>query len=69
MMARFINEYKPVASVGDCINVDVLVSITHGLIAQMSVFITCQRFQYTCMRMEDHSDFTYVHVLKFQTGY
>ena len=35
-----INEYKPVASAGGCVSVNLLVSSTPGLIVQMSGFIT-----------------------------
>ena len=43
---RFMNEYKPVASVGYCVYIDVLASITPGLVMQMSIFLTLQRYQY-----------------------
>ena len=36
--SRSINEYKPVAYVGDFVSLDVLVSRTPGLVAQMSVY-------------------------------
>ena len=64
-----INESTPVASVGDCVSVDVLVSITPGLIVQMSGFITRQSYQYACMFVDHNYDFTYVHILKSHTGY
>ena len=43
---RSINKYKPVASVGDCLSANVLVSSTHGTIGQMSGFLTLQIYRY-----------------------
>ena len=62
------NEYKLVASVGDCVSVNVLVSGTPGLIEQMSEFIKRQRYQYACMFVDHNYDFTYIHLLNYQTG-
>ena len=66
--ARYINEYKPVASVGNCVSICVLVSSNPGLIVQMYGFIMCQCFHYSCVFLDNHSDFAYVHLLKSQTG-
>ena len=63
-----INEYKPVTSVSDCVSVNVLVFITPGLIFKMSGFITIKRCQYACMFVDHHYGFTYIHILKSQTG-
>ena len=40
-----------------------------GLIAQMSGCITCQRYQYICIFVDHHSDFTYIHLINTQSGY
>ena len=67
-IAIYINEYKPVASVGDCIIVNVLVSSTTGLILHMSEFIMRPCYQYACVFVDHNYDFTYVHLLESQTG-
>ena len=64
-MTRSVNEYKLVASVGECVSVDVLFSSTPGLIYHMSGFIMRQRCQYAFIFVDNHSDFTYVHLLNF----
>ena len=61
----FINESKPVVSVGDCAYVDVLVSRTPLLIKHIYGFIASQCYQYLCMFVDHHYDFIYVHVQKF----
>ena len=66
--SRSINEYKPVASVSDCVSVDVLLSSTTGLIAHMYGFNRHQRYQYAWVLVDHHSDFTDVHLLNSQTG-
>ena len=48
---------------------NVFVSSTTGLIAQMYVFLTRQRYQYACVFLDHNYDLTYVHLLKFQTVY
>ena len=63
-----INEYKPVAPVGDCLFIDVLVSSIYVLIVNMSGFLTHQRCQYACVFVDNHYDLTYVQLLKSQTG-
>ena len=35
----------------------------------MSVFFMHQRYQYDCVFVDQHSDFTYVHILKYQNVY
>ena len=62
--ARSINEYKAIASVGDCVYINVLVSSTTGLIVQMDRFFTD-----ACVFVDHRYDFTYLHILKSQTGY
>ena len=51
---RPINEYNPVALVGDCVSINVLVSITPRLIAYMYLFITRQCYQYECVFVDHH---------------
>ena len=34
----------------------------------MSIFLTRQRYQYACVFVDNHSDFTYVHLINTQTG-
>ena len=63
-----MNEYKPVVSVCDFVSIHGLVSSTTGLIVQMYGFIMLQRYQYACVFVDHSSDFTYVHLLKYQTG-
>ena len=62
-----INESKPVAPVGDCVSVSLLVSRTPALIAHMSGFITRQLYQYECVFVDHNSDFTHEHLIKSQT--
>ena len=57
-MTKSINEYELVASVGDYVSVYVLVSSTHGLIVQICGFITRKSYQYACVLVNNHSDFT-----------
>ena len=61
-----INEYKPVVSVGDCVYVYVLVSSLPVLTKQRSGFLTHKRYQYACIFLNHHSDFTCVHLIKSQ---
>ena len=56
--ARSVNEYKPVASVGDCVSANLLVSRTHGIIVHMSGFLTRQRYKYVCVFVDHHYDST-----------
>ena len=59
---------KAVSKPGDCVSVDVLVSSTPGLIAQMRGFLTRQRYQYVAVFCDHYSDFGYVHLMKSQSG-
>ena len=45
------------------------ISRNPGLIVKMSKFITRQSYQYECLFVDHNYDFTYVHILKSQTGY
>ena len=65
---RSINESKPVASVGDFVYFDVLVSSNTGLVYHMSGFIIRQHYQYAYVFVDHCSDFTYAHLLKSKTG-
>ena len=67
-MEQSINDSKPVASVGDCVYFSLLVSSTPGLIAQMSRFLMHHRYHYACVFVDNNYYFTYVHLLKTQTG-
>ena len=60
-MVRSINQSKPVVSVRDCVSVDLLVSRTPVIIAQMSVFIVCQNYQYSFLFVDRHYYSTYGH--------
>ena len=53
---------------GDCVSVDVLVSSTPGLIAQMSGFLSKQRYLYACIFLDHYSDFGYTYMMKKQDG-
>ena len=53
---------------GDCVSVDIMVSATPGLIAQMSGFLTRERYKYVCVFVDHFSDFSYVHLLRTQTA-
>ena len=53
---------------GDCVSVDILVSATPGLIAQMRGFLTRLRYKYACVFMDHFSDFSYVHLMKDQSA-
>ena len=59
---------KPIEAPGDCVSVDVLVSSTPGLIAQMSGGLTKKRYKYACIFVDHYSDLGYVHLLQEQTG-
>jgi hypothetical protein len=59
---------KAIRESGDCVSVDVLVSKTPGLVAQMRGWLTTQRYQYVCVFVDHFSDFTYVHLLTTQDG-
>ncbi len=59
---------RPVSAPGDCVSVDILVSATPGLIAQMRGFLTRQRYRYACVFVDHFSDFSYVHLMKKQDG-
>lgn len=61
-------EPYPVHEPGDCVSVDILVSQTPGLIAQMSGTITKARYRYACVFVDQYSDFTYVHLMQTQSG-
>ena len=63
-----INEYKPVASVGDCVSIDVLVSDTIGLISKRSKCLTHQRCQYEWVFVYHNYDLEYIHLLKYKNG-
>ena len=65
---RFINESKLVASVGDFLFVDLLVSNTPGIITQIYEFITNKRYGYACVFVNHYVDFIYIHLLMYQTG-
>ena len=64
---RSINKSKLIASVGECVSINVLVSITPEPIAHIYGFIMHQHYQYECVFVDYHSDFKYVHILKYQT--
>ena len=64
-MARYINESTPVASVGDCVSINVLVARTTGLIAHIYGFLKHHRYQYVCMFVDHNYDFTYINQLKY----
>jgi len=53
---------------GDCVSVDVMVSATPGLIAQMRGFLTRQRYKFACVFVDHFSDFGYVHLMKDQSA-
>ena len=59
---------RPVSKPGDCVSVDVLVSATPGLIAQMRGFLTRQRYKYAAVFIDHYSDFSYVHLMTNQDG-
>ena len=65
---RSINSYKLVVSVVEFISLGVLVSINPFLILKMSIFITRQCYQNASLFVNHRSDFTYLHLLKSQTG-
>ena len=64
-----INEYKPVASVGDFVSVDAFVSSIPGLIVEISGFIVHKHYHYACVFVDHSYGFTYVNILKSQTGH
>ena len=63
-----INKSEPIALFGEYVSIDELVSRTPGLIAQIPGFLMCQRQQYACVFVNKYYDFTYVHLLRCQTG-
>ena len=64
---RSINKSKLIASVGECVSMNVLVSSTPEPIDNMYGFIMHQHYQYACVFVDYHSDFKYIHILKYQT--
>ncbi len=67
-VARTVKPTKRVRKPGDCVSVDVLTSKTPGLIAQMSGFLTRQRYKHACVFLDHVSDHSYVYLLKDQSG-
>ncbi len=65
---RSVNPPKEVNKPGDCVSVDVMVTTTPGLIAQMAGFLTRQRYKYACVFVDHHSDLGFIHLLKEQTA-
>jgi hypothetical protein len=63
-----VNPARKVLEPGDCVSVDVLVSKTPGLVAQLRGWMTSRRYQCACEFVDHFSDFTYVHPLKAQDG-
>ena len=57
-----------VTAPGDCAYVNILVSATPGLTAQMAGFLTKQRYRYACVFVDHHSDYGYVHMMSNQYG-
>ena len=55
------------ASFDDRVCVNVVVSSTSDLIAQMSGFITRSRYYYALVFVDHHYDFTYVNIIKSKT--
>ena len=66
---RYINKSKLIASVGECVSMNVLVSITPEPIENMYGFIMHQHYLYACVFVDYHYQFKYVHILKYQTVY
>jgi len=58
----------PVSKPGDCVSVDVLVSATPGLIAQMRGFLARQRCKHAAVFIDHCSDFSCVHLMTNQDG-
>ena len=48
-------------------SVDVMVSSTPGLIAQMSGFLTRNRYKYVCVFLDHHSDLSFTYMLQTQS--
>lgn len=67
-IARSLQPAQDIMAAGDCVSVDILVSETTGLVAQMSGFLTRQRYKYVCIFVDHHSDFSFVHLMKSQEG-
>ncbi len=67
-VARTIQPTKKIHEPGDCVSVDVLTSKTPGLIAQMSGFLTRQRYKHVCVFLDHVSDHSYVYLLRDQSG-
>jgi hypothetical protein len=59
---------KLITKPGECVSVDVMVSATQGLIAQISGFLTRQRYKYCVVFVDHYSDFTYTHMMRTQTA-
>ena len=59
--------YKTVASVGNCLSVNLLVSSTPGIIAHIYGLLGRQCYQYACLFVDHQYEFTYVHILKSHT--
>jgi hypothetical protein len=65
---RPIDPARQLKGSGDCVSVDVLVSKTPGLVAQMKGWITTRRYQFACVFVNHFSDYTHLHLLKVQDG-
>jgi hypothetical protein len=63
-----VNPARRVLEPGDCVSVDVLVSKTSGLVAQLRGWMTSRRYQCACVFVDHFWDYTYVHLLKAQDG-
>jgi hypothetical protein len=65
---KSVNPARRVREPGDCVSVDVLVSKTPGLVAQLRGWMTLRRYQCACVFVDHFSDYRYVHLLKAQDG-
>jgi hypothetical protein len=65
---KTLTDPEEVKAPGDLVSVDVLVSSTPGLVAQMAGFLTRKRYKYACVFVDHFSDFGYVYMMKEQTA-
>jgi hypothetical protein len=65
---KTLTDPEEVKAPGDLVSVDVLVSSTPGLVAQMAGFLTRKRYKYACVFVDHFSDFGYVYMMKEHTA-
>jgi hypothetical protein len=65
---KTITDPEEVKAPRDLVSVDVLVSSTPGLVAQMAGFLTRKWYKYACVFVDHFSDFGYVYMMKEHTA-